>query len=342
MRISIIVLTHIVSFSSFAQKGVKYDYCQDAINKTFNIDSLVEKQANFEEFEAGKPYKNEKEKLERLNELYRDKEYITEGHPGSKTNKAGSSKPLFKIDEYGKLVPDEKLVTISLFNEQTGEYNFRIKGSESSNAIALGKFVVKKDEQGRIFSIEEQGNDLRCKKCVRKLELSYSKKKCVPKRIVSVDLQKNIAVITDAEVCKNLDDIQKQLYKKMSKMDKCMNALNEHYQTTAEVSELMLSNVIDSNEAGIVDGNFSNYLQSINSLSKELKEKDQEFELRYEKQRMLQKQYDDLLDQCTYYLGKDVVNTKSVYKKKSGIFEIKKESIGNQVDDPYAGTVIKE
>lgn len=337
-------MTTLFALSASANPFNSFSYCQDAINNTFNVDRLLEKQKVIEDFEAGKPYLNEEAKIKRLNELYKDHEFIAEGHIGSQNDKGKSRRPLFVVNEEGRLVPNDKLITVSMFDESTGEYSFRVKGSDNSDAIALGKYVVKKDEQGRIMSIEQKGIDLRCPKCSIKMNLTYSKSKCVPKRILSYDANKQVAVVADAVVCKNLDNIRRDLYKKMKKLNKCMNALNEHYQTTSEVSEVMLermSNPIPPNN-NVSPGQLYSYLENINSLSKELKEKEEDFETRYSKQREFQEQYNELLNQCESYLGKDTVKARNVFKKESKIYEIKKERRSENQVSPLSGKVIQK
>lgn len=334
MRKLVTLLTLIASFSALAQPKVKYDLCQDTVDQLFTVDNLVDAQLN-----SGVV-------------LSEDKSF-----PEIRKNNT----PLFKINDKGELDEEESKVMKSKFDESTGVYLFRLKddivkkqkkahvakyeamlknGEIEKDDIPpfnvhLKEYIVKKDEQGRIHSIEEKGN-MYCADCSRKVELSYSKKKCLPRNVVDTDSEGNEKIVANSVACKNLDDIKKQLFKRMEKLNKCRDLMNEHYRNASEVASVMLGKIEEEaiGRENYAESALVKNLKSIQEKAEELRESDGVHSDRIQKQSDFDLVYNDVLADCNTYLGKNVINAKKVYKEKDGIFDIRKDKIGKKVDNP--------
>jgi hypothetical protein len=331
MRKLVTILTLFASFSALAQPKVKYDLCQDTVDQLFTVDNLVEAQLN-----SGVV-------------LSEDKSF-----PEIRKNNT----PLFKINDKGELDEEESKVMKSKFDESTGVYLFRLKDDivkKQKKAhvakyeamlkngdikkipdfdIHKKKYIVKKDDQGRIYSIEEKGN-MYCADCSRKVELSYSKKKCLPRNVVDTDSEGNEKIVANSVACKNLDDIKKKLFKRMEKLNKCRDLMNEHYSKASEVASEMLGKIEEeaNGREKYAESDLVQNLKSIQEKAKHLRESNQVLKDRIQKQSDFDHVYNELLADCNTYLGKNVIKAKKVYKEKNGIFEIKKDKPGKKVDN---------
>lgn len=332
MRKLVTILTLIASFSALAQPKVKYDLCQDTVDQLFTVDNLVDAQLN-----SGVV-------------LSEDKSF-----PEIRKNNT----PLFKINDKGELDEEESKVVKSEFAESTGVYLFRLKDDivkkqkeahfakyetllKNGDIIKIPtfdihkkKYIVKKDDQGRIYSIEEKGN-MYCADCSRKVELSYSKKKCLPRNVVDTDSEGNEKIVANSVACKNLDDIKKQLFKRMEKLNKCRDLMNEHYRNASVVASVMLGKIEEEAKGRekYVESDLVKNLKSIQEKAKKLRESNQVLKDRIEKQSDFDLVYNEVLADCNTYLGKNVIKAKKVYKERDGIFDIRKDKIGKKVDNP--------
>jgi hypothetical protein len=282
---------------SFAKSKVDYKHCQEAVNNLFQIEKIS----------------------------------------GNKTP------AVFEIAEDGSLVANDKYTVLSKYNEETGEYIFRTRAKEKkgfslfnkadSQPIKLYSYIAKKDSEGRLHSLEAQGE---CEECKTKLEIAYSKNNCVAKRVYQVDEQKAALVSADLETCKSLRELQKDLFKKMKKANKCQNELNQYYKESADIADIMLTKINEKPEfaESLKEGSLVGQLQSIKDGAKDLKEKDAEASEREEGQMELHDNFNQLLGNCIATFDKQALKTNKIYKDKKGLYEIKKENIGDKVDNP--------
>lgn len=298
MRLIVSILALGLSFSAVAKNKVDYSHCQEAVNNMFQLEKI-----------------------------------------------SGQRLPsVFFIDESGHLQPNENYIKLSKFNEETGEYVFRTKNKtkksfslfsreKQSPSVKLYNYIVKKDEYGRVFSIEAQGT---CESCKDKIEIAYSKKRCVPKRIYSTNGDNISTVTADIESCRSISQIQKNLFRRMKKANKCLNKLNDFYKKTAEVSDILITKIAEQPEwaENLEKGLLSQQLELMKINASSLKEKDENAVVREETEQALQNNFNDVLGSCRQYYGNSVLKDNKIFKNQSGIYEVKKENTGTRIDNP--------
>lgn len=329
--IALIALT--MSFSVMAAPKVKYGLCQNAVDQLFTVDNLSEAQLNNGSI------------------LSEDKSF-----PAIQNGQT----PLFKLNEKGELDEEESKVMKSKFDESTGQYLFRLKNeiveahkkkhvAQYEKMVSEGKiekedippfdvhlkeYIVKKDDNGRIFSIEEKGNPY-CDSCSRKIEMAYSKKRCVPKNIVETKVG-NEQIVANIVACKNLDALKKDLFKRMKKVNKCLDVMNEHYREANEMAKVVLGN-LDNEALGrdtYEQSEFYKNLEKVRDQALELKESDSALGDRMTKQTDFDTLYHGILKTCGSYFGKDTVSAKKVFSDKDGSYQIKRDKTGVKIDNP--------
>ncbi len=358
MRIMVSILALGLSFSAMAKSKTDYKFCQEAVDNLFTVDNLIEDQLtngliigsekSFPELEKGRtPLFSINEK----GELDEEESKVQESFSDESTG-------VYRFRLNDDLLKKEKAKyesnMLSMIKAEEENYKAKIKsgiaepekgplaklGVVSKETIPefdvkLREYIVKKDDNGRVFSIEEVGNRY-CESCSRKVEFAYSKKKCLPKNVIEKNSNGENAIAANAVVCKNMEDIKKQLFKKMKKFNKCTDVMNKYYREAEEKASIMISEL--EQEVGakenFVGSDLNKSLHTINENAALLRESDDIYEIRNEAQSALQKSYDQMLDNCDLYLGKGVVDTGSVYKNKKGVFEIKKDRTGRRVENP--------
>lgn len=256
--------------------------------------------------------------------------------------------PAFIIDENGDPQPNEDHTEQLDMSKENGTYKYGniVKSKKLFNTnkdkkkqSLIHEIVVKKDEYGRLFSIKYKGKNYN-----QDVEITYSKNKCIPKRVYTTMLKDNETTVTaDIEACQSLENSKKDLLKKLNKAHSCLNNLNEYLQTVNDISEHFSAKISEKPEWAkkMAKGTFVNNLEQINKNTKTLTKKKEIVEnlTRVKGKKdpkdeidLLSDNMDMLIHSCVSVYGSSVSG--SLFSDKKGIYEIKKEVVGVKDDNP--------
>ena len=199
--------------------------------------------------------------------------------------------PLFKIADDGKLIANEKYAEQDFYDNShdrmTQDYKFRVSTKNKGILSIFTKksikaddlyysFRVSRDSKGRIKSIVKKSQCVDCKDEV-KVEMTYSKGRCVPRQIVSKNLEGESAIVTDTLLCRNLIKSQRKLHKTIDKSAKCIDKLNKMYTDTEASLKAQLDRInkesseFDSQSDSILKDNLEKMISLNKDLAKPLK-----------------------------------------------------------------------